>query len=222
MKAEDKASALVAAAGGGQVSNSWGSGEFNGENTLDTHFATPKVTYFASTGDWAGTEWPSVSANVIAVGGTNTSRNPFSGQFLTETAWSDTGGGVSYYIPRLTYQNPIASVVGSYRGVPDLSFDAGPETGVWVYCGAACNPYPGWYITGGTSVSSPAVAGITNLAGGFACSSAVELTKIYQGLGTVNFFDVQKGHCGPYAGFFAGTGRDFCTGVGSPRSKVGL
>jgi kumamolisin len=49
--AEDVASALVAAAGGGDVSNSWGESEFPGQLALDSHFSRPNVVYFASTGD---------------------------------------------------------------------------------------------------------------------------------------------------------------------------
>src|SRR4029077_5353326 len=38
MIAEDCASKLVAAAGGGEISNSWGGTEFSTETTLDSHF----------------------------------------------------------------------------------------------------------------------------------------------------------------------------------------
>jgi kumamolisin len=48
------ASNLVAKAGGGEVSMSWGGGEFSGETSLDSLFTTPKVVYFASTGDSPG------------------------------------------------------------------------------------------------------------------------------------------------------------------------
>ncbi len=47
LTAVDKASQLVARAGGGEVSMSWGGAEFNGQTTLDSHFATPTVVYFA-------------------------------------------------------------------------------------------------------------------------------------------------------------------------------
>ncbi len=41
------ASTLVAAAGGGEVSISWGGGEYPGETSVDPVFTTPKVVYFA-------------------------------------------------------------------------------------------------------------------------------------------------------------------------------
>ena len=113
--AEDCASKQVAAAGGGEISNSWGGSEFSTETTLDSHFKTSKIVYFASTGDSAGTEWPSVSTSVVAVGGTTTSRvnsGTTFGNFIGEAAWEDGGGGLSTYEPRPSYQSslPKASV----------------------------------------------------------------------------------------------------------------
>ena len=51
LAAVDKASQLVAKAGGGQVSMSWGSAEFSGQTSFDSHFLTQNVVYFASSGD---------------------------------------------------------------------------------------------------------------------------------------------------------------------------
>src|SRR5215469_13722929 len=70
LAAETVAANLVAAAGGGEVSNSWGGGEFSGETTLDSRFIKSGVVFFASTGDSPRSEWPSVSPNVVAAGGT--------------------------------------------------------------------------------------------------------------------------------------------------------
>jgi hypothetical protein len=42
------ASQLVQAAGGGQISMSWGSGEFSSETSFDSVFTASKVVYFAS------------------------------------------------------------------------------------------------------------------------------------------------------------------------------
>ena len=95
------ASTLVAAAGGGEVSMSWGSGEFRSETSYDSHFTTTGVVYFASAGDGPGTLYPSVSPNVVAAGGTTLRRNPSTGAFLAEAAWVDTGGGTSVAAPIL-------------------------------------------------------------------------------------------------------------------------
>jgi subtilase family serine protease len=206
--AVDVASQLVAAAGGGEVSMSWGGGEFPEELTYDSHFTTPGVVYFASSGDGPGTLWPSVSANVVAAGGTSLSRDPNTGNFLLENAWQDGGGGMSQYVARPSFQRGIRNLVGATRGTPDISFDANPATGVWVLD----SPY--WYFVGGTSVSSPSLAGITNAAGKFRSSSAAENTSNYNG-GRC-FRDITYGNCGVYMANFTGFGWDFCTGLGSP------
>ena len=214
--AELLAGKLVAAAGGGQVSNSWGAGEFLQEALYDSYFSTNGVVYFASTGDSPGTEWPSVSANVVAVGGTSMSRNPITGAFMGEAAWNNGGGGPSLYVARPAYQNVVQSVTGTKRGVPDVAAVANPTTGVWVYDANA----GGWIIVGGTSVASPVVAAITNYAGRFSLSSNAELTRMYASPSM--FFDVTHGICGPYAGYWATSGWDFCAGMGSPAVRGGL
>ena len=216
MVAEDKASQLVAAAGGGEVTNSWGSSEFPQETTLDNHFATNNVVYFASSGDSPGVEWPSASAKVVAVGGTSNARNPLTGAFESEVTWDEAGGGISAFVARPSYQNGIAGIVGNQRGVPDIAAVANPITGVWVYDRNA----GGWTIVGGTSVASPVMAGIVNNAGKFAASSAAELALIYASAGS-GTSDVKAGVCGPYSGFLANTGWDFCSGNGAPLGKTG-
>jgi len=229
LAAETVAANLVAAAGGGEVSNSWGGGEFSSEATLDNRFVKSGVVFFASTGDSPGTEWPGVSPNVVAAGGTTISRNPATLAFIAERPWTETGGGRSVFEKIPTYQTSIASIVGSARGVPDLSFDANPETGAWVFDStpvggstSGCCGVNGWWIVGGTSLSSPALAGIVNSAGHFATSSDSELTTIYSNLGNpVDFKDIAIDYCGPFAGLSGKVGWDFCTGVGSIQGKVG-
>src|SRR5215468_8298961 len=54
LAAESVAGNRVASAGGGEVTNSWGSGEFVGETSFDSVFTTPGVVYFASSGDQPG------------------------------------------------------------------------------------------------------------------------------------------------------------------------
>jgi hypothetical protein len=85
--------------------------------------------FLASTGDPPGTQWPSVSPNVFAAGETTISRNPSTLAFITERPWAETGGGRSLFETIPIFQTSIASIVGNSRGVPDLSFDADPETG---------------------------------------------------------------------------------------------
>jgi subtilase family serine protease len=208
---------LVSEAGGGEVSNSWGGSEFASETSLDFVFTVPGVVYLASTGDGPGTEYPSVSPNVVGVGGTSTNRNPYTGDLLYEGAWSLTGGGPSPYEPRPSYQNIIESLAGPSRVVPDVSLDANPITGVWVLDTNLYEGQPGgWFIVGGTSVSVQATTGIINAAGRFHKSSAAELSVMYQNLFNADAFrDITRDNCGPYGGFLAVRGYDFCTGLGS-------
>jgi subtilase family serine protease len=211
------ASNLVAQAGGGEVSMSWGSTEFAKEIANESYFQTPGVVYVASSGDNPGPLWPSVSPSVVSAGGTTISRNPSTGAFQEEVAWASTGSGPSTYFALPSFQNSVAGIVGKNRGTPDVAFDADPHTGVWIY-----DSFPfqgksgGWRIVGGTSISAPSLAGIINAAGNFYGSSAAELNAIYasQGQG-VGFGDILHGTCYHYAGYLATRSWDFCTGVGS-------
>jgi len=207
------ASNLVAQAGGGEVSMSWGGREFKKEAANEPYFQTPGVVYVASSGDFPGTLWPSVSPNVVSAGGTTISRNPSTGAFQQEVAWSSVGSGPSAYFAIPSYQNSVAGIVGKNRGTPDVVFDADPLTGVWIYDSFSGN---GWRVVGGTSISAPSLAGIINSAGNFYASSAAELNAIYSSMEQgVGFGDIQSGACYHYAGYLAAQGWDFCSGVGS-------
>jgi kumamolisin len=229
LAAETVAANLVAAAGGGQVSNSWGGAEFSGETSFDSKFIKSGVVFFASTGDSPGTEWPGVSPNVVAAGGTTISRNLTNLGFIAERPWSEAGGGRSVFEPIPTYQTSLAATIGNTRGVPDVSFDADPNTGAWVFDStpvggstSGCCGVRGWWIIGGTSLSAPALAGVVNSAGHFATSSDGELTTIYTNIGNpADFRDIAIDYCGPFAGLSGRTGWDFCTGVGSVQGKAG-
>ncbi len=209
---------LVAKAGGGQVSMSWGGSEFSTEATYDGYFtSSSSVVYFASSGDIGGkTIYPSVSPYVVAAGGTtlvfDANKN-----IVSETGWSGSGGGVSAYEPKPTYQIGISLIDSDYRGVPDISFDADPNTGVAVYDSTSCQGYVGWMVFGGTSVSAPALAGLTNSAGGFAADSASQLASSYTYPGFFN--DIIGGTAGDYTAI---EGWDFVTGLGTPNRLAGL
>jgi hypothetical protein len=214
-----KASALVSAAGGGEVSMSWGGSEYTGENANDSHFTTGNVVYFASAGDGPGVLYPSASPNVVSVGGTTLRRDPETGDFIKEVSWDSTGGGVSEFEARPSYQAAIASKVGSYRGTPDMAAVADPNTGVWVYDSGN----GGWWVVGGTSVASPTLAGIVNAASSFAASTNAELTTVYENAASESSHvnDILGDYCGPYMGYTPGKGWDLCTGVGSPKGYSG-
>jgi subtilase family serine protease len=105
LQAIDVATAQLNAGSGGQINMSWGSAEFSAETTAtyENHFSanpfnktSPKpITYFASSGDGAGTSWPCVSPNVVCVGGTTVRKNPATGATIAsvggqtaEVAWN--------------------------------------------------------------------------------------------------------------------------------------
>jgi kumamolisin len=197
-----------------QISMSWGGGEFSGESDYDTSVFGGNVTYFAASGDTGGkTIYPGVSPNVVSAGGT--SLTLANGQW-TETGWSGSGGGPATFESRPTFQNNISSIVGSQRGVPDFSFDADPNTGVAVYDSTRCQGLQGWMVFGGTSVSSPALAGIVNLAQ--SNKGPGELGFVYDNISTSNFNDVVGGSAGS---FTAVGGWDFVTGIGSNKGLGG-
>jgi kumamolisin len=207
---------------GGEVSISWGGGEFGSETFFDSYFKKiPGIVYFAASGDGPGVIYPSTSPYVVAAGGTSTSRNSVTGSFQGSTAWQSAGGGISSVEPRPAYQNSVSGIVGAWRGTPDLAFDADPETPVWVF-----NSFfgiPLWFIVGGTSVSTPSLAGIVDAAGGTPASSGALLTTVYSNLGNSSAFtDIASGSCGVYEGNLSVAGYDNCTGVGAPNGYSGF
>jgi len=241
--AEEVASNYVNSYGGGEVSNSWGSGEFAGENTFDNYFYRDywqHITRFVSAGDSGlGAAYPSSSPWVVSAGGTRVNRNA-AGNFQNESCWAGSGGGSS---TQEVWQSPpnILNGMGpwanfqyelfgqSSRQTPDMSFDSDPASGVWV----RDTDDGTWFVVGGTSVASPSLAGIVNASnnrlgeappgGGYYHTG--ENNLIYAQLFTnstlsdykKNFYDVKTGSNGANAG----PGWDYCTGVGSPRGKAG-
>jgi kumamolisin len=93
-------------------------------------------------------------------------------------------------------------------------------SGVSVYDSSKpCQGFSGWVKVGGTSVASPSLAGIVNLAGHFASSTGAELDSIYSTYDgdkganyTSDFRDILSGSAGSYS---AQPGWDFVTSVGS-------
>jgi len=215
-QAVQKANSYIAAHGGkGEVSMSWGGSETRTETSSDSNFKQTGVVYFASSGDSPGVIYPSSSPFVVSAGGTQVNRNS-GGSYTNQTAWSDGGGGDSRYEPRPSFQSSVQSIVGSFRGTPDLSFDASGGSPVAVY---NSNCYGGWLEVYGTSVASPSLAGIINSAGQFKTSSNAEDTLIYSNMGFSSYFtDVTSGSCGTHS---AASGWDFCTGVGVDQGLVG-
>jgi hypothetical protein len=148
---------------------------------------------------------------VVGVGGTTLNLNP-SGTVSSETAWDDSGGGISAYEKEPSYQVTYGvKGTNGYRGVPDVSYNANPSTGVLVYDTTPYEDETGWWIVGGTSAGSPQWAAIQAL--GLTASNA----NFYADAASVNypsyFRDITSGSTAYYS---AGPGYDFVTGLGSP------
>lgn len=207
------AAKLVAAAGGGVVSMSWGDPEVANELNWDRYFTRPGVVYFAASGDsgLGVSIYPGASPNVVSVGGTYFNRDTH-GNFVNEVYYTGGGGGdLSPYEPTPRYQSGVTGVVGTHRGYPDVAAD---------YCCAAVYLQGGWISVGGTSWASPTFAGIVNAAGNKNPSSAAELKLIYGELANPTqyqayFNDITQGDSRCTVGF------DKCTGIGSPRTYGG-
>ncbi|WP_020471135.1 S53 family peptidase [Zavarzinella formosa] len=213
-------------AGVSVVSMSYGGDEYDGENSADSTFTSLSnhpVTFIASTGDVGGiVEQPSVSPNVLAVGGTSLFASS-AGVYSSESAWDGTGGGISAYEAKPSFQNSVTTPSSSMRTVPDVSFDADPNTGV-----AVCDSFNGgsspWYQFGGTSFSAPSWAAMIAIANeGRVLSGktplngrADTLPKLYT-MSAANFHDVTTGSAGS---FNAAAGYDLTTGRGSPRASL--
>jgi subtilase family serine protease len=141
------------------VSMSWGSEEFSGQSSYDTHFQTPSghpgVTFVASSGDeGAGPSWPAASPYVLAVGGTSLTLSS-SNNWQSEVAWSGSGGGISEEVPQPTYQAGLVSQSTTSRTSPDVAFAADPNAGFAVCDSAYYRSAGPWIEVGGTSAGAP-------------------------------------------------------------------
>jgi subtilase family serine protease len=204
------------------VSMSWGAGEFSSETTLDGYFTTVAghggVTFVGSSGD-DGTPsiYPAASPNVVGIGGTRLSADS-AGNYVGESGWSGSGGGVSHYEPLPAYQNGAMSGLWR-RGSPDVGFDADPASGVPVLDSYNNGTSAPWLQVGGTSFSAPAWAGILAIAdqgraiaGLDSLDGATQTLPLLYSLSPADFHDVTQGS----NGLSAGAGYDLVTGRGTP------
>lgn len=201
------------------ISNSWGGGEFKGENPSEHRlFDHPGIAITASSGDGGyGVIFPSAANTVTAVGGTSlyTANNR---RGYKETVWAGTGSGCSQYIPETSWQLPIEQQLGgcSNRIVSDVAYIADPNTGVAVYESIPGDgESPGWQVWGGTSVGSPAIAAIYALSGD---TTGIPASIAYANPGDLyNITSGSNGSCSPYDYLCTGeVGYNGPTGLGTP------
>jgi subtilase family serine protease len=206
-------------------------------STLDPYFekmAAQGQNFFAASGDsstWSSSNeaWPADDAHVVSVGGTDLTTASAAGPWKSETAWTDSGGGISPDSIAIPSWQAAAGVINSsnkgsttLRNGPDVSANA---NFTFYTCAdqTAClaNEY------GGTSFATPMWAGYIALVNqqlanngdstiGFINptiyaqnESGGALTSAY----TTDFHDITSGTSGSYS---AVTGYDLVTGWGSP------
>ncbi len=155
-------------AGVSVVSMSWGGAEFSGETSDDSYFTTPSghtgVTFVASSGDsGAPPTYPAISPNVLSVGGT-TLNVTSQGSYVSESAWSGSGGGISSYESQPAYQKGTVTQSTVFRTEPDVAYDADPNTGFPVYDSYNNPSSDPWGQWGGTSDAAPQWAALIAIA----------------------------------------------------------
>ena len=197
------------------ISNSYGGGEWNGEQTFQSHYNHPGKMITVSSGDNGyGVEFPAASRYVTAVGGTSLTKATNT-RGWSETAWSGAGSGCSAYITKPSWQTDNRC---SRRTVADVSAVADPNTGVAVYDTYGVG---GWLVFGGTSVASPIIASVYALAGN---ATTVNFGSYpYSHKSALN--DVTSGKNGSCRWAYlcsAQSGYDGPTGLGTPKATGGF
>ena len=204
-------------------------------STLDPYFekmAAQGQNFFAASGDastWSSKNeaWPADDAHIVSVGGTDLITASAGGAWKSETAWTDSGGGISPDNIAIPSWQQLSGVINSsnkgsttLRNGPDVSANA---NFTFYTCAdqTAClaNEY------GGTSFAAPMWAGYIALVNqqlaansqpaiGFINPTiyAQNVTSAY----TTDFHDITSGTSGSYS---AVTGYDLVTGWGSPNGQ---
>lgn len=205
------------------VSMSWGTSESRHESEGNIRFNVTGVTFVTSSGDSGhGVQYPAASPFVVAVGGTTLIVNR-QGGWAKETAWAGSGGGVSAVETEPSYQAG-AQTTGK-RGVPDVAYDADPNTGVPAYSShscAACST--GWQRWGGTSIGAPQWAALFAIANSARVNAGKKTLTMPQFVlyraAEAAYHDITSGSnggCGSQC--TTGPGYDFVTGLGSPQAN---
>jgi subtilase family serine protease len=218
--------------GASVVSMSWGLPEEIltpvNQTAYDGHFVPNRVTFFASAGDTGhGIMYPAASPYVMGVGGT-TLKVDKDGNYLGETAFNRSGGGLSSREAEPVYQitYPIPNNPELKRGIPDVAYDADPNTGVAVYDSIPFRGTSGWREVGGTSVGPPQWSGLIAIAN--SVRSKGDNGKLTGRQGVLydaskddpsSYHDIVKGkndNCGDRCQ--AVPGYDYVTGLGTPQA----
>lgn len=209
----------------GAPESSWTQQARNALNSAIAAAAAVGVTVCVASGDGGSSDglndgkphadFPCSSPYALGCGGTTLTG---SGKSITsESAWSDSGGGVSAYFAGPQWQAsagvpaPPAGSSGG-RGVPDVAADADPNTGFQLRVDGS------EMVAAGTSAAAPLWAALVALLNeklgknvGFINPSLYAVPGYPHAPGPLH--DITSGSNGVYR---AGPGWDPCTGLGSP------
>jgi subtilase family serine protease len=207
--------------------------------TLDPYFekmAAQGQNFFAASGDdstWKATgnaaAWPADDANVVSVGGTDLTTSKAAGPWASETAWADSGGGISPDKIAIPAWQQLSGVINSsnkgsttLRNGPDVSANA---NFTFYTCADQTTCLANEY--GGTSFAAPMWAGYIALVNQQLASNGkstigflnptIYAQNVNAGTYAADFHDITSGTSGSYS---AVTGFDLVTGWGSPNSGL--
>ena len=205
-------------------------------NTLDPYFqkmAAQGQNFFAASGDdstWSkrNEAWPTDDDYVVSVGGTDLTTSGAAGPWASETAWTDSGGGISPDKIAIPSWQKLSGVINSsnkgsttYRNGPDVSANA---NFTFYTCADQTTCLANEY--GGTSFAAPMWAAFIALVNqqlategestiGF-INPTIYSENVTSSYGT-DFHDITSGKSGSYS---AVTGYDLVTGWGSPKAAL--
>ena len=204
--------------------------------------AAQGVTVFASAGDagdanvetdgttiypFPTVNFPAALPLVTAVGGTSLTADS-NGNYESETVWNTdgnaTGGGVSQQFKEPLYQaflpHSDQSLLNGHRGLPDIAWNADPNTSILIYLSFLGPSEAGYFQIGGTSEGSPQWAGLTADLNQLTGHPIGFLNPYLYALGAagVGFHDITVGNnsLDGIPGFNATPGWDATTGWGTP------
>jgi kumamolisin len=208
-------------------------------STLDPYFkkmAAQGQNFFAASGDystWKATgnsaAWPADDAFVVSVGGTDLVTASAAGPWQSETAWADSGGGISPDNVAIPSWQQLSGVINSsnkgsttLRNGPDVSANA---NFTFYTCGDQQACQANYY--GGTSFAAPMWAGYIALVNqqlalnsqpaiGF-LNPTIYNQNVNATTYAADFHDIKSGTSGSYS---AVAGYDLVTGWGSPNSGL--
>ena len=209
-------------------------------STLDPYFqkmAAQGQNFFAASGDYStwkasgnSAAWPADDAYVVSVGGTDLTTSSAAGPWASETAWADSGGGISPDKVAIPSWQQLSGVINSsnkgsttLRNGPDVSANA---NFTFYTCGDQEACQANYY--GGTSFAAPMWAAFVALANqqyaqsnpgktlGF-INPAIYQQNVNATTYAADFHDIKSGTSGSYS---AVAGYDLVTGWGSPTATL--